>query len=283
MPEVTDYEIYVGTASPYNFNGLVRHYFLRQGPNVADIQVNLVPKGDRKRQSHEIAKRVAARASTRSPALRRPRQGGRGAARPAGARDAGGRGLRPGLRPADRAGPRGPQDLRADARAWWTWTGTSRTTRRSTASRWTRRRRRCTASPPSRSRDAIADGRAGHGRRPPARRPARRRTCPSSCGWTGPSRSDVEDLLRLKVRGSQGLVPLGELVHVRAVRRGQEHLPQEPEAGGLRHRRRGRARGEPRLRHPEDERATSSGCGRRRATTSSSTARTSPSPPRSWR
>ena len=58
IPEVTDYQLYVGTASPYNFNGLVRHYFLRRGPNVADIQVNLVPKGDRSAQSHEIAKRV---------------------------------------------------------------------------------------------------------------------------------------------------------------------------------------------------------------------------------
>ena len=58
VPEVTDYQMYIGTASPYNFNGLVRHYFLRRGPNVADIQVNLVPKGERKAQSHEIAKRV---------------------------------------------------------------------------------------------------------------------------------------------------------------------------------------------------------------------------------
>src|SRR5581483_4464468 len=58
VPEVTDYQMYVGTASPYNFNGLVRHYFLRRGPNVADIQVNLVAKGDRKAQSHDIAKRV---------------------------------------------------------------------------------------------------------------------------------------------------------------------------------------------------------------------------------
>jgi len=58
VPEVTDYQMYAGTASPYNFNGLVRHYFLRRGPNVADIQVNLVPKGDRKAQSHDIAKRV---------------------------------------------------------------------------------------------------------------------------------------------------------------------------------------------------------------------------------
>ncbi|RMH05624.1 MAG: efflux RND transporter permease subunit [Nitrospirae bacterium] len=58
VPEVTDYERYVGIAAPYNFNGLVRHYFLRAGPNVADIQVNLLPKHLREAQSHEIAKRV---------------------------------------------------------------------------------------------------------------------------------------------------------------------------------------------------------------------------------
>jgi multidrug efflux pump subunit AcrB len=57
-PEVTDYQVYAGTAAPYNFNGLVRHYFLRAGANVADIQVNLLPKHDRSAQSHEIAKRV---------------------------------------------------------------------------------------------------------------------------------------------------------------------------------------------------------------------------------
>jgi multidrug efflux pump subunit AcrB len=58
VPEVTDYQMYVGTASPYNFNGLVRHYFLRRGPNVADIQVNLVGKDERDSQSHDIAKRA---------------------------------------------------------------------------------------------------------------------------------------------------------------------------------------------------------------------------------
>jgi multidrug efflux pump subunit AcrB len=58
VPEVKDYQLYVGTASPYNFNGLVRHYFLRQGPNVADIQVNLAAKSDRRAQSHDIARRV---------------------------------------------------------------------------------------------------------------------------------------------------------------------------------------------------------------------------------
>lgn len=58
VPEVTNYQMYVGTASPYNFNGLVRHYFLRRGANVADIQVNLVSKDERNAQSHDIAKRV---------------------------------------------------------------------------------------------------------------------------------------------------------------------------------------------------------------------------------
>ena len=55
VPEVTDYQIYAGTAGPINFNGLVRQYYLRSGPNVGDIQVNLTHKDARDRQSHEIA------------------------------------------------------------------------------------------------------------------------------------------------------------------------------------------------------------------------------------
>ncbi|MDR3630860.1 MAG: efflux RND transporter permease subunit [Desulfocapsaceae bacterium] len=57
-PTVLNYQIYAGTASPYNFNGLVRHYFLRSGPAVADIQINLLPKHERDVQSHDIAKRI---------------------------------------------------------------------------------------------------------------------------------------------------------------------------------------------------------------------------------
>ena len=60
-PEVTDYEIYTGVSSPFNFNGLVRHYFMRRGANIADVQINLVSKGERKAQSHDIAKRVRPR------------------------------------------------------------------------------------------------------------------------------------------------------------------------------------------------------------------------------
>ncbi len=72
VPEITDVQTYVGTASPFNFNGLVRHYYLRRGDNVADIQVNLTPKGERSDQSHAIALRtrellqpIAARAGAR--------------------------------------------------------------------------------------------------------------------------------------------------------------------------------------------------------------------------
>ncbi len=55
VPEVVSTESYAGTAAPFNFNGLVRHYFMRRAPNVADVQVNLLPKGERHRQSHAIA------------------------------------------------------------------------------------------------------------------------------------------------------------------------------------------------------------------------------------
>jgi multidrug efflux pump subunit AcrB len=60
-PEVVNVQTYAGTAAPFNFNGLVRHYYLRRGSNVADIQVNLKPKAERRRQSHEIAKSMRER------------------------------------------------------------------------------------------------------------------------------------------------------------------------------------------------------------------------------
>lgn len=58
VPEVRDYQAYVGTASPFNFSGLVRHYYLREYPHEADIQINLVAKHERTAQSHEIAQRI---------------------------------------------------------------------------------------------------------------------------------------------------------------------------------------------------------------------------------
>lgn len=58
VPEVVDYQNYVGASAPITFNGLVRHYDLRGGSNMADIQVNLLHKEDRELQSHDIAKKV---------------------------------------------------------------------------------------------------------------------------------------------------------------------------------------------------------------------------------
>jgi multidrug efflux pump subunit AcrB len=58
QPEVLNYQLYAGTSGPYNFNGLVRHYYMRRLPNQADIQVNLLPAKERSVQSHEIAKRL---------------------------------------------------------------------------------------------------------------------------------------------------------------------------------------------------------------------------------
>lgn len=58
QPEVINYQIYSGISGPYNFNGLVRHYFLRRQPNQADIQVNLLSRHDRNAQSHDIARKL---------------------------------------------------------------------------------------------------------------------------------------------------------------------------------------------------------------------------------
>ncbi|HUT14021.1 MAG TPA: efflux RND transporter permease subunit [Thermoguttaceae bacterium] len=58
VAEVRDFQLYVGLASPMDFNGMVRHYFLRRGPNVADIRVNLAPKERRAEQSHDILLRI---------------------------------------------------------------------------------------------------------------------------------------------------------------------------------------------------------------------------------
>jgi len=56
--EVTDYESYVGLASPMDFNGMVRHYYLRQGSNVGEVRISLIDKEHREQQSHDIALRI---------------------------------------------------------------------------------------------------------------------------------------------------------------------------------------------------------------------------------
>ncbi len=55
IPEVSALELYAGTAAPFNFNGLVRHYYLRDKPEQGDVMITLLPKGERSRSSHEIA------------------------------------------------------------------------------------------------------------------------------------------------------------------------------------------------------------------------------------
>ena len=55
VPEVTSVDAYAGTAAPFNFNGLVRHYYMRQRPELGDLQLTLLPKGERSRTSHTIA------------------------------------------------------------------------------------------------------------------------------------------------------------------------------------------------------------------------------------
>ncbi|MBI3774973.1 MAG: efflux RND transporter permease subunit, partial [Gammaproteobacteria bacterium] len=60
VPEVDNYQSYAGTAAPINFNGLIRQYYLRKSAHMGDIQVNLVPKHDRERNSHDIAASVRA-------------------------------------------------------------------------------------------------------------------------------------------------------------------------------------------------------------------------------
>jgi len=58
VAEVTDYQTYVGIAAPIDFNGMVRHYYLRSGGNVGELRVNLLPKEERAQQSHQIALRI---------------------------------------------------------------------------------------------------------------------------------------------------------------------------------------------------------------------------------
>jgi multidrug efflux pump subunit AcrB len=68
VPEVLNYQAYAGTSAPVTFNGLVRQYFLRQGPLVGDLQINLIDKHQRSRKSHDIA--LALRPQLQSAAMR---------------------------------------------------------------------------------------------------------------------------------------------------------------------------------------------------------------------
>ena len=94
LPELTSIQAYAGTAAPFNFNGLVRHYYLRSNPEQGDLQVNLSPKGDRARASHAIALDIRQRLAGLPQPPGTVVQGGRGAAGAAGAGDVARRDLR---------------------------------------------------------------------------------------------------------------------------------------------------------------------------------------------
>ena len=115
LPEIRAIETYAGTPAPFNFNGLVRHYYVRELPELGELNLNLAPRDERGRSSHAIALDLRARLKTMSAAGRHGRPRGRSAARPAGAGDAAGRGLRPRLDQPPRRGRRTEEDLRVGA------------------------------------------------------------------------------------------------------------------------------------------------------------------------
>jgi multidrug efflux pump subunit AcrB len=180
LPEVTDIQTYVGTSAPFNFNGLVRHYFLRSGPLVADLQVNLLPKHERGARAIR-SPRACGRSWLRSPRATAPTS------------------RSPRCRRVPRCSrpwsPRSTRRRSTSACGWpakcggssrkrpasWTSTGTSRTRGPSSSSRWTGKRRRAPVSRPRSSRARCAW-------RSPGRQPractirTRASRCRSSCG-----------------------------------------------------------------------------------------------------
>ena len=115
LPEVRSIETYAGTPAPFNFNGLVRHYYIREAPELGELHLNLAPSGERKRASHAIALDLRARLEVVDLAGRHRRPRGRSAARSAGAGDAARRGLRAGLGNTPRCRRRAEEDLRVRA------------------------------------------------------------------------------------------------------------------------------------------------------------------------
>ena len=258
VPEVVSTETYAGTAAPFNFNGLVRHYFMRRGANVADVQVNLLPKGERDRQSHDIAVAVRPAVDSIARALRRQRQDRRDPARPAGALDAGGRGLRRRRQHAARGGRRGSRQVLETTPGVVDvdWTVEAPQARlRLPGGSGARRARRGRASSRSR-RCSRWRSRAPTPGWPRAAR--RARAWPSCRGSALASRSGVEALLaaagghaaraRRRWRGSSRWTPRP----ARPLRDAEEPAP-----GHLRDRRRGRHDRVAGVRDPRDEPARS--------------------------
>ena len=252
-PEVTDYQIYTGVAAPFNFNGLVRHYFMRRGPHIADLQINLVPKNERKAQSHDIAKRVRPRVAAHRRQIRRPRRRGRSPAGAAGPADPRGRSLWAERGKPPGAGPQGHRHLPPHRRRRGHRLVYRGRPDRRCGSSWTRKRPPSTAS----ARRAIAQTlkmAVGGAAVDLLHLPREKEDVQIVVRLPQSLRTSPEDLLALRVRGANpagALVPLARAGQGGARPRGQEHLPQEPDAGDLRHRRRGGRGGKPGLCHPQ--------------------------------
>ncbi len=269
-PEVTDYQIYAGVAAPFNFNGLVRHYFMRRGAHIADLQVNLVPRASARRRA-TTSPNASARASPPSP--------------PNTARASPWPKSRPARRCCRRSWPKStgrPSESRlALARKvidifhhtpgvvdtdWYIEAdqpkvrfvidkekaalhGISAETISADPAHRRRRRSGGSAAPAAREggrahRGATAAGQPHHPR-----------------GLAGAARSSGDANALPEPGSTYRRSAAGAVARTRERRadhRRQEHLPQEPHAGDLRHRRRGRRGGKPGLCHPEDERSAAS-------------------------
>ena len=257
QPEVVNYQIYAGTSGPYNFNGLVRHYFLRHGANQADIQVNLLNRTRAQHAKPRDRQAPAARPGRDRQPVRRAAQGRRSAARAAGAGDAGRRSVRadyqqqielakkikqifqttPGVVDVDWyvEDPQVKYDLKVDL------------------------------DKAALHGISAADGNA-HGADRAGRRDCRTAARPES-------REDVPIRVQLDARrplqhriadsDAAARLPSGGQVSICRIdrRREEDHrhraLPQEPAAGGVCAGRCGRRGREPGIRHPEDEQGAS--------------------------
>ena len=215
VPEVKDYQVYVGTASPYNFNGLVRHYFLRRGPHEADLQVNLVPEGGSKGPEPRDRGAGAPRdPGGRGPA-RRERKDRRGPAGPAGPPDPGGRGVRPRLSRADRGGAEVREIFEKTEGVvdtdWYVEDDQPRYRFEVDQAEGRAERRVHGTGGRNPSPGGFRDG-----GRPRSTSRGRRRMSRSFFGSPGRSGRSLDGLKSVRVAGSQGnIVPLGELVRVK--------------------------------------------------------------------
>ena len=262
MPEVRTSRSTPGNAAPFNFNGLVRHYFLRRSPRSPTCRSTSLRSTTAHAQSHDFAKRVRPALVADRGAVRGERQGGRDPTGAAGPGHAGGGDLR-----SDRATARG---LAGTVRGLFettptaSWTSTTRW-RRSTSDR-----ARSVDREKAGLKGIPAHGRGGDARRvrapvvtsPGSTRPPR--ASPSPCACASP---------RPTARASPAASPSASTrpraagrargARARRARAGAAaHPAQGPEAGRLRHRRPGGRAGEPGLRdaRPEPRSSTPSGC-----------------------